>query len=126
MKDAALAGATATVIDAASEVVGEYVSKVTDYAMETLGDTLGGVTDWLESAVGSISPEEEKARGTARTKAKEAKEQQEKVKELKEKLKEVEASKTLSKEQKDQARKKVEEMCIRDRFTTGRSFPGLY
>lgn len=109
MKDAALAGATATVIDAASEVVGEYVSKVTDYAMETLGDTLGGVTDWLESAVGSISPEEEKARGTARTKAKEAKEQQEKVKELKEKLKEVEASKTLTKEQKDQARKKVEE-----------------
>ena len=109
MKDAALAGATATVIDAASEVVGEYVSKVTDYAMETLGDTLGGVTDWLESAVGSISPEEEKARGTARTKAKEAKAQQEKVKELKEKLKEVEASKTLTKEQKDQARKKVEE-----------------
>ena len=109
MKDAALAGATATVIDAASEVVGEYVSKVTDYAMETLGDTLGGVTDWLESAVGSISPEEEKARGTARTKAKEAKAQQEKVKELKEKLKEVEASKTLTKEQKEAARKKVEE-----------------
>lgn len=109
MKDAALAGATATVIDAASEVVGEYVSKVTDYAMETLGDTLGGVTDWLESAVGSISPEEEKARGTARTKAKEAKAQQEKVAELKEKLKEVEASKTLTKEQKEAARKKVEE-----------------
>lgn len=109
MKDAALAGATATVIDAASEVVGEYVSKVTDYAMETLGGALDGVTDWLESAVGSISPEEEKARGTARTKAKEAKAQQEKVKELKEKLKEVEASKTLTKEQKEAARKKVEE-----------------
>ena len=109
MKDAALAGATATVIDAASEVVGEYVSKVTDYAMETLGNTLGGVTDWLESAVGAISPEEEKARGVARTKASEAKAQQEKVKELKEKLKEVEASQTLTKEQKAQARKKVEE-----------------
>lgn len=109
MKDAALAGATGTVIGAASEIVGEYASKVTDYAMETLGGALDGVTDWLEGAVGAISPEEEKARGTARTKAKEAKEQQEKVKELKEKLKEVEASNTLTKEQKDQARKKVEE-----------------
>lgn len=109
MKDAALAGATSTVIGAASEIVGEYASKVTDYAMETLGGALDGVTDWLEGAVGAISPEEEKARGTARTKAKEAKEQQEKVKELKKKLEEVEKSQTLTKEQKDQARKKVEE-----------------
>lgn len=109
MKSAALAGATSTVIDAASEVVGEYVSKVTDYAMETLGNTLDGVTDWLEGAVGSISPEEEKARKDARESASKAKEQQAKVKELKEKLETVERSDSISKEEKQKARAKVEQ-----------------
>ena len=109
MKDAALAGATSTVIDAASEVVGEYVSKVTDYAMETLGGALDGVTDWLEEAVGAVTPEEASTRGKAKDAAKAAKEQQERVKELKKKLEEVEKSNTVTKEQKEAARKKVEE-----------------
>lgn len=109
MKDAALVGAAGTVIDAASEVIGEYASKVTDYAMETLGGTIDGVTDWLGTITGSVTVEEQKANEEARDKAKEAKAQQEKVKELKEKLKDVEASTTLSAEQKKQARDKVEQ-----------------
>lgn len=105
MKDAALAGATSTVIDAASEVVGEYVSKVTDYAMDTLGTAVSEVTDWVQGMVGDLLPEET----TAKVLGEEAKAAMDKVQGLKDKLKDVEASTTLTPEQKAQARAKVEE-----------------
>lgn len=100
MGNAALSGATSTVIDAAGEVVGDYVSKATDYAV----DAIGSASDAILGAVGLGGTQSEQE---AKSKAKEAKAQAEKVKDLKDKLSKIESS-NLPDADKQRAREKVE------------------
>lgn len=108
MKDAAMAGAVGTVVDAAGELIGDVVSDISDYAFDKIGMATDSITDWLGVTVGVTSQEEADAREEARTKNSEAKESAEKAKELKEKLAKIEANDNISAADKKAAREKVE------------------
>lgn len=117
MKDAALAGATDTVIDAVAETANEYIGKVTDFAMDKLDGTIAGVEDWFGTITGDLTEGEKQKNEEARDAAKEAKDQKQKVEDLRKKVKEIEDSdlpadkKKKAKEKLDQEYKKAQDLA---------------
>lgn len=108
MKDAALAGAAGTVLDAVGEVVGDVIDDISDYAFDKIGLATDAMGDWFDSAFGDATPEEIAAREKAREAYRNAKTSADKAKDMKEKLDKIEKNPDISAEDKKKAREKVQ------------------